>query len=185
MWLAVRVDTSAASNSFPTPLPGRPASLQITVSSDLFCLTNSSTRRSGVPTAMNSPTIIVAPLGIIATASSTETLLMLTAPMVTAANGLALRYRPKVGGRLNSPALICPRLASADNPFIGMQRRGVSRQQMQDLAQSTLRVGVELAGRCNGVGTETAERLSATIGDGMLVCDTENKPLSSRQGDAL
>ena len=105
--------------------------------------------------------------------------------MVTAANGLALRFRPKVGGRLNSPALICPRLASADNPFIGMQRRGVSRQQMQDLAQSALRVGVELAGRCNGVGTETAERLGATLGDGMLVCDTENNPLSSRQGDAL
>ena len=98
--------------------------------------------------------------------------------MVTAANGLALRFRPKVG-------LSCPRLASADNPFIGMQRRGVSRQQMQDLAQSALRVSVELAGRCNGVGTETAERLGATLGDGMLVCDTENKPLSSRQGDAL
>jgi hypothetical protein len=76
--------------------------------------------------------------------------------------------------------LICPRLASADNPFIEMQRRGVSRQ-----PQSALRVGVELAGRCNGVGTETAERLGATLGDGMLVCDTENKPLSSRQGDAL
>jgi hypothetical protein len=69
--------------------------------------------------------------------------------------------------------LICPRLASADNPFIEMQRRGVS--------QSALRVGVELAGRCN----ETAERLGATLGDGMFVCDTENKPLSSRQGDAL
>jgi hypothetical protein len=75
----------------------------------------------------------------------------------------SLSLPSKVGGRLNSPALICPRLASADNPFIGMQRRGVSRQQMQDLAQSALRVGVELAGRCNGVGTETAERLGATI----------------------
>ena len=28
--------------------------------------------------------------------------------------------------------------------------------------------------RYRNVGTETAERLSATIGDGMLVCDTEN-----------
>jgi hypothetical protein len=53
--------------------------------------------------------------------------------------------------------LICPRLTSADNPFIEKQRRGVSRQ-----PQSGLRVGVELAGRCNGVGTETAERLGAT-----------------------
>ena len=77
MWLAVRVDTSVASNSLTTPLPGRPASLQITVNSDLFCLTNSSTRRSGVPTPMNPPTMTVAPLGIMATASSAETLFIL------------------------------------------------------------------------------------------------------------
>jgi hypothetical protein len=53
--------------------------------------------------------------------------------------------------------LICPRLASADNPFIGMQRRGGSRQKIQDLAQSALRVGIELAGRCNGFLEQVGE----------------------------
>ena len=76
---------------------GTPASLQITFSCDLCCLTSSSTRRSDVPTAMNPPTIIVAPLGINATASSTETLLMLMAPMVTAANGEPFASIQKLG----------------------------------------------------------------------------------------
>jgi hypothetical protein len=32
------------------------------------------------------------------------------------------------------------------------------------------------------VGTETAERLGATLGDGMLVCDTENNPFLPGKG---
>ena len=73
MWLVVSVETSDASNSFPTPLPGTAASLLMMESSDFLCLTSSSSSRSGVPTPMNPPTITVAPLGILATASSTET----------------------------------------------------------------------------------------------------------------
>ena len=73
MWLVVNVETSDASNSFPTPLPGTAASLLMMESSDFLCLTNSSSSRSGVPTPMNPPTITVAPLGILAMASSTET----------------------------------------------------------------------------------------------------------------
>ena len=73
MWLVVSVETSAASNSFPTPLPGTAASLLMMESSDFLCLTISSSSRSGVPTPMNPPTMTVAPLGIMATASSTET----------------------------------------------------------------------------------------------------------------
>ena len=73
MWLAVSVETSDASNNFPTPLPGTAASLLMMESSDFLCLTSSSSSRSGVPTPMNPPTITVAPLGILATASSTET----------------------------------------------------------------------------------------------------------------
>src|SRR5258707_4930518 len=72
MWLVVSVETSAASNNFPTPLPGTAASLQMIDSSDFLCLTTSSSRRSGVPTPMNPPTMTLAPLGIMATASSTE-----------------------------------------------------------------------------------------------------------------
>jgi hypothetical protein len=39
--------------------------------------------------------------------------------------------------------------------------------------------------RYRNVGTETAERLSTTIGDGMLVCDTENSPFLPGKGGAL
>jgi hypothetical protein len=73
MWLVVSVETSAASNNFPTPLPGTAASLLMMESSDFLCLTNSSSRRSGVPTPMNPPTMTVAPLGIMAMASAAET----------------------------------------------------------------------------------------------------------------
>ena len=73
MWLAVSVETSDASNSLPTPLPGTAASLLMMESSDFLCLTSSSSSRSGVPTPMKPPTMTVAPLGIMATASSAET----------------------------------------------------------------------------------------------------------------
>ena len=43
--------------------------------------TTSSSRRSGVPTPMNPPTMMLAPSGIIATASSTETALMIETPV--------------------------------------------------------------------------------------------------------
>ena len=76
---------------------GTPASLQITFSCDLCCLTSSSTRRYDVPTAMNSANHNCRTIGIIATASSTETLLMLMAPMVTAANGEPFASMQKLG----------------------------------------------------------------------------------------
>src|SRR3954454_1710804 len=76
MWLAVSVETSDASNSFPTPCPTSAASLLMMESSDLPCLTSSSNSRSGVPTPMNPPTITLAPFGIIAMASSADTLFM-------------------------------------------------------------------------------------------------------------
>src|SRR6516162_1338537 len=82
IWLAVNVDTSEASISFPTPLPGTAASLQTSESSDLCCRTSSSSSRSGVPTPMKPPTISLVPLGIIATASSAETVLILPAPII-------------------------------------------------------------------------------------------------------
>src|SRR6516164_4882327 len=86
IWLAVKVDTSEASISFPTPLPGTAASLQTSESSDLCCRTSSSSSRSGVPTPMKPPTITLAPLGIIATASSAETVLILPAPIIAQKN---------------------------------------------------------------------------------------------------
>src|SRR3954463_6880270 len=70
-------DTCAPSNNLPTPFPGVAASLLIKERPDFFCRTNSSSRRSGVPTPMKPPTMMLAPAGIIATASSTETALML------------------------------------------------------------------------------------------------------------
>src|SRR5581483_6306998 len=73
MWLAVNVDTSAASISLPIPLPGTAASLQTSESSHLRWRTSSSRSRSGVPTPMKPPTISRDPLGIIAMASSTDT----------------------------------------------------------------------------------------------------------------
>jgi hypothetical protein len=84
IWLVVSVETSDASNSFPIPLPGKAASLLMMESSDLLCLTNSSSSRSGVPTPMNPPTITVAPLGIMATASSTETTIIEDSEIVCA-----------------------------------------------------------------------------------------------------
>ena len=82
MWLVVNVETSDASNSLPTPLPGRAASLQMMESSDFFCRTNSWTRRSGVPIPMKPPIMILAPLGIMATACSAETAFIESFPIL-------------------------------------------------------------------------------------------------------
>src|SRR6185437_5587666 len=76
IWLAVMVATSEASNSFPMPRPGTAASLAMIVSSLFFCRTSSSRSRSGVPTPMKPPIMMVAPFGIIATASSAEMFFM-------------------------------------------------------------------------------------------------------------
>src|ERR1700733_15150906 len=81
IWVAVRRDTRVASNSFPTPFPGTAASLLIIERSLFFCLTTSSSRRSGVPTPMNPPTMMLEPGEIIAMASSTETALMIETPV--------------------------------------------------------------------------------------------------------
>ena len=54
------------------PRPGIAVSLAMTVRLRLPCRTISSIRRSGVPTAMNPPTMRLAPFGIMATASLTE-----------------------------------------------------------------------------------------------------------------
>src|SRR3954447_16698227 len=85
-------DTCMLSTSLPTPLPGIAASLQMSARFDFFCRTNSSSKRSGVPTPMKPPTMMHAPFGIIATASSTETAFI----------GL-LRQDRKVGGMSPPP----------------------------------------------------------------------------------
>ena len=77
IWVPIMRDTCAPSNNLPTPLPGVAASLLIRERPDFFCRTNSSSRRSGVPTPMKPPTMMLAPSGIIATASSAETALMI------------------------------------------------------------------------------------------------------------
>src|SRR6201993_3153970 len=74
-------DTCAPSNNLPTPLPGVAASLLIRARLDFFCRTSSSSNRSGVPTPIKPPTMMVAPSGIIAMASSAETDFMLEAPV--------------------------------------------------------------------------------------------------------
>src|ERR1700722_12353618 len=68
---------SPASTSFPMPFPGTPASLAMMERWDLRCRTNSSSSRSGAPTPMNPPIMTLAPSGILATASSTGTTLII------------------------------------------------------------------------------------------------------------
>ena len=86
MWLAMVRLTSPASTSLPMPRPGSALSFAITVRSRLPWRTSSSITRSGVPTPMNPPIMSVAPSGIIATASFTETVCMAGCPFADGQN---------------------------------------------------------------------------------------------------
>src|SRR3954469_23277091 len=81
-------DTCSPSNNLPTPFPGVAASLLIRVRPDFFCRTSSSSRRSGVPTPMKPPTMMLAPFGIMATASSTETDFMIGLRLLIGGQGV-------------------------------------------------------------------------------------------------
>ena len=86
MWLAIGAADQPGIDQLADAPPGSALSLAITVRLRLPWRTSSSIRRSGVPTPMKPPIMRVAPSGIIATASCTETVCMAGCPFADAKN---------------------------------------------------------------------------------------------------